>query len=447
MVKRAKLSRRAGSSTRHTESIDTGIARHRAGDLEGAAWCYQRILAFEPNQVDALHFLGLLEHQRGHSERALELMNRSIELLPDHPDFYSNRGNVHKLLGRLVEAEHDYRQVLRLAPEHTNALNNLGTVLRERGEFESAVEQYRKAIALDPAHADAHQNLGNALGSLNHFDEALDAHRVALQLRPNQGDSYRHLAGMFYALGRIEEAADLYRQWLNLEPSHPIAIHMLAACTGINVPERASNEYVQSSFDQFAASFDRALLRLEYRAPQLVGEALNELIGPTSQLCVLDAGCGTGLVSSVVRPFARRLVGVDLSPQMVERARARACYDELYVAELVEFCIGNPAQYDAVISADTLVYFGALDNAFGAMAQTLRRPGHCVFTVERADPGQVPMGYRIQPHGRYQHTAEYLNIALARAGFGKCQIRQVQLRKEAGKWVDGLLVLAHLPTI
>ncbi len=451
VVKRAKSSRRPPSRRRlgHRDIakfIAETIALHRKGNLEGAKVRYESVLALEPTQVDALHFLGLLEHQRGHSERGLELMNRSIELHPHQPDFYSNRGNLLKLLGRLEEAERDYRAVLRIVPVHTNALNNLGTLLRERGEFEAAVDSYRRVIALDPLHADAHQNLGNALASLNRFEAALDAHREALRLRPGHGDSYRHLAGMFYALGRIEEAAELYRQWLVVEPAHPVPSHMLAACTGINVPNRASDDFVRRTFDQFAASFDRALMRLEYRAPMLVGDALLPLLDPQMQnLVVLDAGCGTGLVADVVRPYARRLVGVDLSLQMIERARARASYDELHVAELVVFCTQNPRQYDAIISADTLVYFGALDAVFAAMAGALRPAGCLVFTVERTETINAPEGFRIQPHGRYCHSAAYLAQELERAGFGKPQVTQVELRKEAGKWVDGFLVATRLP--
>jgi predicted TPR repeat methyltransferase len=131
---------------------------------------------------------------------------------------------------------------------------------------------------------------------------------------------------MFYALGRVDEAAELYRQWLRVEPDHPIAVHMLAACTGIDVPARASDDFVRSSFDDFAMTFDRTLQRLEYRAPVLVGEATMDLARSTVEHLlsqVLDAGCGTGLVATMIRPYVKRLVGVDLSANGRARSRAR----------------------------------------------------------------------------------------------------------------------------
>ena len=51
---------------------------------------------------------------------------------------------------------------------------------------------------------------------------------------------------------------------------------------------------------------------------------------------VLDAGCGTGLAAPLLGPYARRLVGVDLSGAMLEQARALPQYDEL-VEELTKF--------------------------------------------------------------------------------------------------------------
>lgn len=90
------------------------------------------------------------------------------------------------------------------------------------------------------------------------------------------------------------------------------------------VPARASDAYVQSVFDRFSNSFDSRLAALDYRAPALVAEAVSECLGPLAAgLEVLDAGCGTGLCAALLRPFANRLTGIDLSEGMLSKARAR----------------------------------------------------------------------------------------------------------------------------
>jgi predicted TPR repeat methyltransferase len=423
------------------EAIQTAIELHQRGQVEQAAVLYRAVLATVPEQVDALHFLGLAEHQCGRSVEALGLMGRAVEQAPAHPDLRNNRGNVLKALGRLDEAEADYRAALAVRPGDASALSNLGTVLRERGSLEEAERVLRKAIALQPQHVEAHLNLGNVLSAQHRLAEAAEAHREALRLQPTVTEAYRQLGMSLYAIGEIDEAANVYRKWLSMTPDDPEAAHLLAGCTGEGVPSRASDAYVRKSFDHFAESFDRALQRLEYRAPTLVGEAARVLAGERAgSLDVLDVGCGTGLCAEGLRPLARSLTGVDLSQKMLEQARARGAYDALECAELTAYLRRHTAAYDLVVSADTLVYFGALDAVMAAAASALRPGGHLVFTVERSEEAAAPEGHRIHPHGRYSHTESYLRRVLSDAGLQVLSVSPVELRKEAGQWVAGLLV-------
>jgi predicted TPR repeat methyltransferase len=208
--------------------------------------------------------------------------------------------------------------------------------------------------------------------------------------------------------------------------------------------DRAPDELVRRLFDRMAASFDASLARLEYRAPSLVTGRVRAALGePQGALDVLDAGCGTGLCAPMLRPYARRLVGVDLSARMLDRAAARAAYDALIEAELTDFMQRHPDTFDLVVSADTLVYFGALEAVAAAAAAALRPNAHLVFTVERSDEAEAPDGHRLHPHGRYSHTETYLRRVLGDAGLIDLVIDEVQLRKEAGRWVRGSLVAAR----
>jgi predicted TPR repeat methyltransferase len=440
--RKKKLSRHPGRMSVR-DDLAVAIRQHQEGRIEEAAKFYRSVLAVSPDEVDALHFLGVAEHQLGRSEAALEYMGRALELMPDHPDALNNRGIVFKSLRRLDEAEADYRRALELRPKDANALNNLGTVRRERGDLEAAVAVFREVIALKPDHAGAWQNLGNALSGLERAEEALEAHREAARLAPKSADSYRYLGAVLYSLGRIEEAAEMYRKWHALFPDDPRARHLAAACSGDIVPARASDEYVRTEFDGFASSFDASLARLDYRAPTLVAEAVVQVFGePTARLTVLDAGCGTGLCGPLLRPAARVLVGVDLSSAMVELARERKVYDTLVVEELTAYLRQHAETNDLIVSADTLVYFGDLAEVAAAAGKALLPGGALIFTVERAEPADAPSGYRINPHGRYSHTSDYLRRVLREAGFVDLAIREVTLRKEAEKWVDGWLATA-----
>ena len=159
---------------------------------------------------------------------------------------------------------------------------------------------------------------------------------------------------------------------------------------------------------------------------------------------VADVGCGTGLCGPLIRPIAKHLVGVDLSPKMIERARERGIYDELQVGELCAFLRAHSNTFDAIISADTLVYFGALEDPCRAARSALKRYGLLVFTLE-ALPEADEADYRLQFHGRYAHGERYVLRTLAAAGLEIESIRREVLRKERLDPVNGFVVAARCP--
>ena len=414
--------------------------------LDAAEELYRRILAAVPDYPDAWHFRGVVAFQLGRLDEAETMIRRAVELAPAYSDAHNNLGNVLQYQKRSEEAVTCYERAIALQPDLADAYNNLGNALQQQKRHDEAVVFYEKAIALRPDMADAYFNLGKALEALDQMQQALTAYRRAVMLRPFHFDSYRRLGATLYGFGRIDDAADVYRTWLSLEPDNPVARHLLASCTGEDVPARASDDCVRSIFESFADSFDQILEGLQYRAPALVAQAAAEVVGtPAARLDILDAGCGTGLCAEHVKPFARRLVGVDLSLEMLKRAGVRRLYDELIVGELTAFVGAAPAAWDLIVSADTLVYFGDLSAAMAAAQRGLRPGGHVVFTLERADDGQAPQGFRINPHGRYSHTEAYVRQVLSAARLEPRALTHVHLRLELKKPVDGLLVVASRP--
>jgi predicted TPR repeat methyltransferase len=218
---------------------------------------------------------------------------------------------------------------------------------------------------------------------------------------------------------------------------------MLAACGGDRAPERADDAYVRDVFDKFADSFDEQLLKnLDYRAPQILTEALIDVLGPpAAMLDVLDAGCGTGLCGPLIRPHAQRLDGVDLSGGMIEKARLRGGYDALVVAELTAYLQMNLAAWDVVLSADTLIYFGDLTPVMSAAYAALRVDGWLAFTLEALD-GEEDR-FELSSSGRFRHTHSHVRRVLDSVGFGNVRIVEATMRKEVGKQVVGWVVLAR----
>jgi len=401
---------------------------------------YRRILEVAPDHPDALHFSGVLAHQQAQSNQALALIERSLELEPDRADWYSNLGIVLQDRLRLDEAIAAYKHAIELDPEHANAHSNLGVVLRAKGKVVEAEAAYRAAVRIAPDHADAYHNLGVLLNAQKRSREAALCFSKVITLRPKHPEARRLLALAHYTLGEVDQAVAIFEEWLRDEPDDPVARHMLAACSGRDVPLRASDAYIERTFDSFAASFDAKLAQLLYRAPALVAAMLEDAdVGASGRLDVLDAGCGTGLCGLLVAPYARRLVGVDLSEAMLEQARARGVYDELVKRELTAYLRDSTGAFDVIVSADTLVYFGPLEEVVVASGNALRRPGLLVFTVEELPDDGRDRGYVLSPSGRYRHARAYVERVLADAGL-QAEIVPAELRLEAGEPVGGLVV-------
>jgi predicted TPR repeat methyltransferase len=393
------------------ERLAQAMATHRSGDWAEAERAYRALLAELPDDANALHLLGVARFQSGASVEALELIQRSLEVDPANAHAWNNLGNMYMHLER-----------------------------REEGE-----QAYRRAVAVDRAAAAAWYNLALIHLRRAENEPALSCLREATRARRNFADALHTLAGTYYRLGRTQEAAGVYRQWAEEDPDNPTPQHMLAANCGVEVPERAAERYIVKTFDNFADHFDNKLAELGYCAPQLVaGNLVHHRLYQSGRAAVLDAGCGTGWCGPLLKSTAGHLVGVDLSKNMLERARSRGVYDELHQGELTAFMSSRPQSFDIIVAADVLIYFGKLDEVLCAARGALRPGGLFCFSVEALLEPAAAEDYRLQPHGRYAHALSYVERELKGAGFPGVQIYIAVVRHELGRPVHGYMACARL---
>ena len=422
------------------EAVALAILLQKNEQLVEARELYRRVLDTSPNHPDALHYAGVLAHQQGHSDEGVALIERSLAIAPGRADCYNNLGIIFQSTGKLQAAIGAYQHAIAIDSSHANAHSNLGVLLRATGKPLEAEAAYRRAIQLNPEHIDAYTNLGILLNALKRTREATECYCKVITLRPKHREARRLLALAHCVLGDIDEAVHIFDQWLDEEPADPIALHMRAACTGRDVPGRASNGFVERTFDSFASSFESKLEHLSYRAPALVAAMLeNSGIAPSKQLDVLDAGCGTGLCGPLLVPYARRLAGVDLSEGMLALAKEKHVYDRLTKGELTDHMRGNTAAFDVIVSADTLVYFGDLGRVVAAAVGALRPNGLFIFTLEHAVGAAADINWRLETNGRYSHARAYVERVLTDAGL-EPWIAPAELRMESGAPVAGLVV-------
>lgn len=417
---------------------------HRMGKLTAAGTIYGRLITRAPDHANALHFFGVLKFQSGDATEARALIERSLALETGNADWHSNHATVLYDLkdfeGSLAAAE----AALAINPRHGAARTSLGNALKSLGRTQSAEKAYRDAVAMDPANAAAHGHLADLLFRTGRMAEAADSASRSIALAP-QGSSQRReiLSRAYFELGQREAAIAVVRAWLEAEPDNPRPRHMLSSFGAAPPPARADDTYVANLFDAMADSFDYRLAKLGYQAPELCVEAFGRAVGAAKgALAILDLGCGTGLCAPLLRPFARDLDGVDLSGEMLAQARARGGYERLDEAELTAHLSLFDAAYDGLISADTLCYFGRLEEFSAAAFRALKPGGVLVFSLEETEDAEE---FVLQPHGRYAHRQAYATRVLEGAGFAPVTFDRGVLRTEKDKPVNGLIVTARRP--
>src|SRR5215813_7711881 len=199
------------------------------------------------------------------------------------------------------------------------------------------------------------------------------------------------------------------------EDFHGARLHLARLGAGDATPAMTET-YVRRLFDQHAPDFDQALAGLGYCGPAILLDAVGRVAGARARFgAMLDLGCGTGLGGAAFRPYVDRLVGVDLSPAMVEQARATGVYECLAVGDLAAFLraeVTSRAQYHLVLAADVFVYCADLAPVAAAVHDVLAEDGLFAFTVETHGGAGVRLGETL----RYAHSADHVRDALARAG-------------------------------
>jgi tetratricopeptide (TPR) repeat protein len=201
-----------------SEAILLASQAHQAGDLRLAEDLYRKVLAEDPNQLDALNLLGVLSNQAGRGEEGVELIRRAIGVAPTRASFHFNLGVVLADLGRLAEAIAADRQAIALNPDFAAAHNNLGNALADSGSAEEAVGCLRRAMELAPKAADAPYNLGNVLKKLGRMEEAAVAYRRALSLRPQWREALSGLGEALCGSGDFAAGVEVCGRALDLGP-------------------------------------------------------------------------------------------------------------------------------------------------------------------------------------------------------------------------------------
>ena len=449
------------------------------------------------SEVDivALYNFGNAQAQLAMHAEAAATYARYCAFAPDDPDGHASRAASLQNCDRYGEAVAAYSAAVRLDPRDAQSWVQRGESLRYLEQPEEAIESFNRAIAvLERCDRRVGRDAArNDSGSDSEEEEEEDEEVTAALL-----EHAHHCVAMTRAMQRESRRSTTGSNRLAVGAPLP--------------PSRCANGYVSGLFDQFAATFDERLVEdLQYTGHERVADAARRSVGGAGEgagkgagegagegtalapraargeLRVLDLGAGTGLCGKLCAAWCSAatgaLVGVDLSKKMLDAASRLGVYDELAVAEITAWCVAHAARggivaeaapapapaapaarpFDIVLAADTLVYFGELDELFAAVAhpRLLARSGRFVFSSEalhaaegksesegegagagaaaaataaaaHADADGRTGGWELQGSGRYAHSRACVLRAARRFGLVLESCECAVTRKEGG---------------
>lgn len=287
--------------------------------------------------------------------------------------------------------------------------------------------------------ADRRYDFALDLAARGDFAAAADLLEQAIALSPSWPPLYFHLGEYLRQAGDKDSARKAFQTYLTLDASDHMGAAVKLALMDGKAPDNLPPGYVQSLFDQYAPHFDTALVDgLDYKTPKQIADAVRKIKDHGFKR-LLDLGCGTGLAAAEFASRADWIEGIDLSPAMVEQAKAKNIYNTLHTGDITTFLNEPHEPYDLVLSADVFVYIGALDDIFMKTAKIMQRGGVFAFSVQSANTDTWILG---NDH-RYAHGKDYIELCATSAGIKILSRDNVILRQDAGRAVEGMVYVCR----
>jgi predicted TPR repeat methyltransferase len=458
---------------------------HAAGRLLDAAGLYQRILRGDPKHFEALYGLGMAHAQTGRLNEGERALEQALASNPEFAEGWRARGLMLMHLGRIEDALNSLDRALAIQPDFADAQaaraavlaeltragaqlavidsalaqdagdaarwNSRGSLLAGMGRSDEALESFDKALAIRPDFVEAQCNRATLFLETGRLDAALPAFDSVLIVQPQLAIGWNNRGNTLAKMARFEEAVTSYDRALALRPEFADAAEnrdFALFALGRNV--RGPAKYMRGLFDEFSSHYDETMLKkLNYRAHLHLRELANRVLPRGgAPWRIMDLGCGTGLAGAVFKDVTAggRLDGIDISPRMIEAARARGIYDALILDDLETELAQSGRSYNLIISADTMTYFGDLSRVFAGVAKRLEAGGFYLFASE-AKPVETHTGAdweQTKVH-RFRHSEKYLRAEAAAAELQCVEIVSCTLRHEEHQPVAGFAVALKKP--
>lgn len=441
--------------------------------LDDAIAAFEKTIEKKPDYADAYLHLGCVYVKQERWTDALTTFKKGCAIDGQHPLLWRHTGQIQQQLGQIDDAIVSYQSAIAIYPKEAMLHDLIGTAYAQIHRLDEAFDAFVIALKIDPHLTSAQHNLASlhfreknhekalkywlkmlndgpddhtlyniatAYASLKRWQDAKTYFEAQLKQHPNHVPSLVNLASLHIKHGQTDKALGYYQKALKIDPNSQQVRYVLQALEQNDAPQpqRAPDDYIVHLFNQYADDFDDHLQhQLSYCVPQHIADLLHEHVVKAPQQEILDLGCGTGLCGQHLKPWAKKLVGVDLSDQMLQQAAKKQIYDQLHESEIHRY-LQTSAPFDLVVAGDVMPYFGDLAEILQAVHHITHPNGQFVFTVERYDGDDA---FHLSSSARFQHNVPQLLDQATQLGWQVVASEPIVSRTQQNKPVSSQLIL------
>lgn len=283
------------------ERFSHAVHLHQAGDVEATRDECREILRLDPQHLEALSLLGVVEHQSGNHQIAVELLGRLVELSPENMRYRKNHAAALFAVGEIQPSIHAYQTILQKQPQDEGALERLAEIFAKSERWDEAIECYQLLVEKRPiASFDALYRLGCACMACGRIADALNWFHKAKETNPAHVHVQLLLATCCTKMGRSDEGVDIYR---NLEGSKHISEQyrnlLLGNCLTFQGLKREARQAYKKALNADGDSYEsfRMLMSLDQQKRETELTERMQLLFESDEISAgarIDMGFGLG---------------------------------------------------------------------------------------------------------------------------------------------------------
>ena len=386
----------------------------------------------------------MLAYNANNKQQAEKLFRKILRKNTMHLDANFMLGNLYAINGNLKDALKYLKQAAIIKPDSIQVINNLANVLRLLGKNEEALSQYARVLQMNPGFTAAIQNIAFCNFKLKRYDEAIKYFMQHLQTQPNDADSLLALGEIYLETNETSKAIETLRACKESGSKDISQIELLLAKLGDSpLPDCYPLDMTISTYKDKARNWDNDAMRPDhhYQGPQLVETALNQHLSVNSNLTILDLGCGTGGCAPFLKPLSKRLIGVDVSPDMLAVAKEKNIYDELIKSDMYSFLNTTTESFDLITAAGVFILIGYLDTYFHQVERVLSPGGLFVLTLYKGDKG-VTLRHNLH----FAHSRNYVLETAEKTGMLIEMLEEVIHETDNNIPQEGFIVVLKKPS-